>query len=70
MQNNVLLNYEFYGPFEELARTGTMTIYPKELNSNNIDSYREGLMNIFKDGIETDFVKQARVRLLTNSPFW
>ena len=60
---NVLLNYEFYGPFEELARTGTMTIYPKELNSNNIDSYREGLMNIFKDGIETDFVKQARVRL-------
>lgn len=58
-----LINYDYYGPFEEFAKNGTMTIYPRTITSNNIDIYREGLLNIFKDGIETDEVKSGRVRL-------
>ena len=52
-------NINNYGPYATLITNGTMTIVANTIDKNNWGDYFEGLLNIFKDGIETDFVKYA-----------
>lgn len=57
-----MLNNE-YGLFNEFAKTGFQRIFPEQINVTTIDRYREDLMNVFKDGIETKEVHDARIEL-------
>lgn len=60
-----LVNFENYFEFQELAKTGTQTIYTKDVNKSNIDRYIKGLLNIFRDAIETeDCVHEMFVHLV------
>lgn len=61
-QTSTLINYEYYGPLVELANTGYQVINPMSLNASNIDVYRESILNIFRDGIETEFVSNCKIR--------
>ena len=63
MMNN-LINFNNYYYYADMIKTGNSTvIYVPDLNINNIDEYVEGIINILKDGIETEFIKNARVIL-------
>lgn len=54
---------ENYGYFKELAQKGTQKLNTKDLNSGNIDDYFYNLINILKDGIETDFVQKMMINI-------
>ena len=61
-KQSVLINPEYYGVFKEFIINDEMTIYPKDINKVNImPDYIDGLMNLFKDGIEQEFEHNARV---------
>lgn len=53
--------YYFY---EELCKTGNQIIKTKDINYSNINQYFDGLINIMKDGIETDEVQKMMVHII------
>ena len=53
---NMLDHYEMYGPFEQFAKTGVCDIDVSDITIATWDSYYEGLLNMFKDGIESDTI--------------
>lgn len=61
MQNNLgnLVNYQNYGPYRDLIKEGSMVLDPTVLNKDNYDFYFFGLVNILRDGIETEYVQKT-----------
>ncbi|MBP5595732.1 MAG: hypothetical protein J6Y02_10145 [Pseudobutyrivibrio sp.] len=57
----MLTNYQNYGPFAQFAQTGSMTISVSDIVPSTWDSYYEGLLNMFKDGIETEQIHNGFV---------
>lgn len=58
----VLRNPEYYGVFRDFISNDIITIYPKMITKENImPDYIDGLMNLFRDGIEQEFEHEARV---------
>ena len=57
------LNYENYLALELLVRTGNMTVYTKDINSQNWNQYYTGCLNLMKDGIEDIFVQKSKIRI-------
>lgn len=53
--------YYFY---EELCKTGNQIIKTSDINHDNIDLYFNGLINIMKDGIESDEVQKMMVHII------
>ena len=61
--STILVNPEYYGVFKELLNeTGMMRINPANINKMNImPDYIEGLLNVFRDSIEQEFIHNVRV---------
>ena len=59
-----LVNYNNYGIFVDLVQHGSMTIYTKDLNNDNIDKAFFDIMNILKDGIEDPFVHSMKIAVV------
>ena len=55
----MLTNFANYGPFAEFARTGKYTLNVSDITIDTWQSYYDGILNIFKDGIETDEVQKT-----------
>jgi hypothetical protein len=55
---------QFHHPYKDLVETGRQTIYTKDLNKDNIDQHFYSIINIFKDGIETDQVKHMMLHIV------
>lgn len=53
-----------YYPYEELVKNGHQTIYTKDLNVENIDNHFYSIINILKDGIETEYVQNMFVTVV------
>ena len=47
-ENKMQLNYENYLALEPLVRTGNMTVYTKDINSQNWSQYYTGCLNLMK----------------------
>lgn len=56
-------NFENYGIYVDLVKNGYIEIYTKDLNKNNINDHFIWIMNIMKDGIETDKCQSMKVRV-------
>lgn len=54
-------NFEAYGPYAELFKSGTMNINLESLNSENIETNINEIFNILLDGIETDQVQHMKI---------
>lgn len=54
---------EQYYPYKDLCETGKQTVETKDLNSSNINQYFYGIINILKDYIETDEVKNMMIHI-------
>lgn len=53
-----------YFIFDELVTTGYQTIFTKDINDSNIDVMFDALINILKDGIETEWVQNMMVNVI------
>lgn len=58
-----MFNYENYGIYEKLARTGYQEINSDMINSDNIDDHIKWILNIASDGIETEEFKRMKIRM-------
>lgn len=56
-------NEQFYYPYKDLCETGYQVIYTKDLNAGNIDNHFYSIINILKDGIETDEVRKMMIHV-------
>lgn len=59
----ILQNTENYGPYLELATRGKMKINTKEITKQNWRVHLDSILNIMKDGIETDFVQSMMINI-------
>lgn len=59
-----LENIENYGPYAELAQTGCITIHTQDINITNWKVHIHSIVNIMKDGIETDFVHNMKITVV------
>jgi hypothetical protein len=48
----------YYFPYKDLCETGHQVIETKDLNKDNIDQHFYSIINILKDGIETEEVRR------------
>ncbi len=56
-------NEQYYFPYKDLCEKGYQTIYTKDLNAGNIDQHFYSIINILKDGIETEEVKRMQIHV-------
>lgn len=52
-----------YGIYKELVENGYLDVYTKDLDESNIDTHFNWIINILNDGIETDTVRNAKIRI-------
>ncbi len=55
----MLSNLNNYGPYAELVQTGKMIVDVSTININNYQTHLNSILNIMRDGIETDFVQST-----------
>lgn len=60
----MLNNYQNYGFYQELVKTGKQTVYASEINDSIIDTHFENIIAILDDGIETDFVQHMKIHVV------
>lgn len=60
----MLENFDMYGEYGDLVRNGNITIHTSSLNTSNIDTHFESIMNIMKDGVELEEVHKMRVHII------
>ena len=60
----MVYNETIYYPYKNLVESGNQTIYTKDLNKDNIDIHFNSIINILKDGIETDFVQSMMIHVV------
>lgn len=54
--DNTLVNLENYGPYQPIARGERMSIDVSTIDRTNWDLHYRSILNIFKDGIYTDYI--------------
>ena len=59
----ILENWQNYGPYVPLVQNGGIRVYTGNLNKENIDSHFESILNIMRDGIETEFVQHMAINI-------
>lgn len=59
------MNYkDQYYPYKDLVETGRQTVYTKDINKDNIDIHFNSILNILKDGIETQEVQSMMIHVV------
>ena len=53
----MLENFNNYGPYEQLVKTGKIVINTDEINIDNWNNHFNGILNILRDGIELEEVQ-------------
>lgn len=59
----MLENYNNYGPFVDYVKTGNYTLITSDITNATWNSYFNGILNIMKDGIETEFVQTKFIEI-------
>ena len=63
IQHTHSFHLQNYGVYGELLENGKMDVYTKNLNEDNIDDHFKWIINILYDGIETEKVRNCKVRI-------
>ena len=56
IEEDHLYNYDNYGQYAELVKTGSINIFAKDISNDNLDTHFTNILNIMRDGIEADKV--------------
>lgn len=59
VEENHLVNFENYGVYGELVKTGSVHIFTGDINNSNLDDHFMYIMNLMRDGIETDTLQRG-----------
>lgn len=54
LEEDRLYNFDNYGRYAELVRTGSIDIFSNYITNDNLDEHFTNVLNVFRDGIETD----------------
>lgn len=60
----ILENWQNYGPYVPLVKEGAMRMPTSNLSKANLDNHFESILNIMRDGIETDVVQNMAINVL------
>jgi len=63
-KQNLLDNLPNYGVYSDLVQNQFMRMYTKNINNENFNNHFNWLLNIFRDGIELDYVHQMKVEVV------
>ena len=55
---------QYYSVYKDLCETGRQTIYTKDINSTNINTHFESIINILKDGIDKKEVQNMVITVI------
>ena len=62
---SIFKNPQNYGPYVELTTSGTQTIYTNSITDIGVlNSHFAGLLNIMRDGIESDLIKYHKIHII------
>ena len=64
MATELLPNKENYYVYTELSNTGRQVIHTKDINMINWKDHLDAILNIMKDGIETEFVQNMFINVV------
>jgi len=59
----MLCNFNNYGPYAEFVQTGKMIVDISTININNYHEHLNSILNIMRDGIETEFVQSTFITI-------
>lgn len=59
----ILENWSNYGPYVPLVKDGSIKVYTKDLNHENLNNHFYNILNIMRDGIESDFVQHMAINI-------
>ena len=59
----VLENWQNYGKYVPLVKDGSMRVYTKDLTKENLNDNFYSILNIMRDGIETEFVQHMAINI-------
>ena len=59
----MLSNYNAYYIYANLVRTGSISVESKSINIKTWQSHYEGILNILRDGIETEYVQRMMITI-------
>ena len=59
----ILENWNNYGYYVPLVRDGSIRIYTTDLNNENLNDHFYNILNIMRDGIESDFVQHMAINI-------
>ena len=59
----ILENWQNYGPYVPLVKNGAMRVYGKDLSKENLDYHFDCILNIMRDGIETEVVQNMAINI-------
>ena len=59
----ILENWENYGVYVPLVRDGSIQVYTGDLTKENLNNHFYSILNIMRDGIETEFVQHMAINI-------
>ena len=59
----ILENWQNYGSYIPLVRDGSIRVYTKDLNKENLNDHFYSILNIMRDGIEHPFVQHMAINI-------
>ena len=59
----ILENWQNYGYYVPLVKDGSISISTEELTKENLDNHFFSILNIMRDGIETEFVQHMAINI-------
>ena len=59
----VLENWQNYGAYVDLVKNGAIQIHTRDLTKENLNDHFYSILNIMRDGIETDFVQHMAINV-------
>jgi len=59
----ILENWNNYGDYIPLVKNGNIKIYAGDLNKENLNNHFYSILNIIRDGIETEFVQHMAINI-------
>jgi hypothetical protein len=59
----ILQNWQNYGAYVNLVKSGAIQVHTKDLTKENLNDHFYSILNIMRDGIETDYVQHMAINV-------
>ena len=59
----ILENWQNYGAYVPLVKDGSIQVYTGDLTKENLNNHFYSILNIMRDGIETEFVQHMAINI-------